>query len=678
MLNAVADAALRRPRATLAALAAVLVLAAALAAAAPDRLAPAPPEASGSESERAADQLGAALGHEPGPGMLVVTKGRQPVRSAVYGIALDVITSRLEANPDVAEVRRGPVSRDERTTALEVYFREDDPGGEQQAVADLQDLDPGPLEVAIGGQAGVLHDAQQGLWDELGTLERLALPVCALVLAIAFGLPLFAGPLLAAAIGVLGSMGLMGLLSELTPLSAVGIAAAAVIAIGMAIEACLVLAARYREEAMTLGHSEVALRRTVEVAGRAVVIATLAATAVAASLAAIPVLDARSTALAGGLAAVLSGGTALTAMPCILVLARPGAAPRAAAVAGGEGSAGDFWYRVTSAITRQRLTAGALAAGAIVTLTAVAAPSLRTDTVPLDAAGLPDDAEAHRAELRATVELGSGTTAPVLISTDATERVELNRFSRELRSTPGVADAEGPTAAGEKLALVRAGTEARPGSLGAREATANVRDTASLPADVGGRDAEALDVNRSLLVHLPIVAGAAAVILAAVVFLVLRPALRTPRAAGSAAVLAIVSKLPAAAAGGLLVLVFQDGRLAGLLSYTPEGGPVLGAVIAVLGAVATVSAARTVHFAAAVAAEREHSFGSTATVPIAASLTLPGFAASTAVVAATAIVLVGSDLVGAKELGVGVAAGVILDLVFVRALIGTGLARLSQ
>ena len=126
------------------------------------------------------------------------------------------------------------------------------------------------------------------------------------------------------------------------------------------------------------------------------------------------------------------------------------------------------------------------------------------------------------------------------------------------------------------------------------------------------------------------------------------------------------------------MLVFQDGRLAGLLSYTPEGGPVLGAVIAVLGAVATVSAARTVHFAAAVAAEREHSFGSTATVPIAASLTLPGFAASTAVVAATAIVLVGSDLVGAKELGLGVAAGVILDLVFVRALIGTGLARLSQ
>jgi len=56
-----------------------------------------------------------------------VTRGKAPVDSGVYGVALDVISSQAEIGPDVAEVRRGPVSRDEHPTVLELYFDDDDP-----------------------------------------------------------------------------------------------------------------------------------------------------------------------------------------------------------------------------------------------------------------------------------------------------------------------------------------------------------------------------------------------------------------------------------------------------------------------------------------------------------------------------------------------------------------------
>lgn len=653
MLSAVAEAALYRPRAVLAGLAAMLALVAALAATAPDRLTLMSARSSGSESARAESELREALGQEAGPGVVIVTEGSEPVRSGVYRVALDVITSQIEANPEVARVHRGPTSRDGRVTALEVYFRDDNARTEQETTAALRrGLDPGPLRVLIGGEAGVLDDARSALWGELGPLELLALPVTVIVLLIVFGIRLAAGPALAGAIGTLGSLGVIGLVNEVAPLSSSAIAPAAVIAVALGIESCHLIAARHRHEASAAALSDRdAVHRAVEVSGRAVVIASLTAAAVASSLAVIPVLDARSAALGGAIAAILSGAVSLTAMPCLLVVAAERSARPAAP---GESEGRGLWFRLESALTRRSVIASALVVLPAAGLVLVAAPGLRIDTVPLDAAGLPGDSEARRAEVRVTAELGSAVTAPVLVS-------------REVAQPP------------DPTRLAWRGTGARPGSLGAREEVEAIRDRAPGRTEVGGRDAAALDANTALLDHLPLAAGGAALILAVVlVAFVFRSPRSWPRALGSAVVLAVASKLPAAAAVGLLVLTFQDGRLTGLLGYTPEGGPELVAVVAVVAAVATVSVARSVHFAATVVEEGELGFDATSRVPRAASLTLPGVAASTTVLVAATVVLAGADLTAAKEFGLATAAGLVLDLVFVRVLLAPGLARLSQ
>jgi putative drug exporter of the RND superfamily len=242
-----------------------------------------------------------------------------------------------------------------------------------------------------------------------------------------------------------------------------------------------------------------------------------------------------------------------------------------------------------------------------------------------------------------------------------------------------VADAVGAEG-GLDLSLVTAGTEARPGSLGAADAVERIRATAAPLSDtVGGRDAEALDADRELPEHLAIAGSAAALFLAVLLFAVAR--WRSPGAwspALQAAPLALASLLPAAATAGLTVLVFQDGRLTGLLGYTPQGGPVLAAVIAAICALAAIGAARTLHYATALAEERDVGFRARAIVPLAASRTLPGAAAATVVAAAATLVLAGAGLVAAKQFGTAVAAGLVLDLVLVRALLAPGLARLSQ
>jgi len=671
MLSALARGALRRPGAMLAAAVAALAVATAIAVWAAGRLPLAAPETARSESERSGDELGAGLGRQAAPAVLIVTRGKQRVGSGVYDVALDVLSSQALTAPGVVKVRRGPVSRDGRTTALEVYFGDDDPRPQHEAIGDLhRELDPGPLELAVGGQAAVLQDARDAVWGELGLLELVALPLTVLVLGLTLGWRLSAGPILAAATGVPGSVGLIGIVDEATPVSVLGVAPAAVVAIVVAIEASLILAARYRDELATLRSREDAMHRTLEGAGRSVVFGSLGAAGVAAALAVVPVLDARSAALGGALAALLTGAVALVAVPSLLVLS----GDRDVASGGGrERREPGFVYRVEAAVTGNRVLAVAMAIIPAAGLLAVASFATRLETLPIDAAGLPDDAEAHTAEARTVAELGAETTAPVMVSTEPAARAELKTLRFELAGVPGIAEARGPSHAGRDRELLQAGTEARPGSLDARAAVEGVRGVPSPVATaVGGRDAEALDADQALLARGPIAAGVAALLLAiALVAGGLRSAV-------PAVVLAIASLLPAAAGVGLLVVTFQDARLTGPLDYAAQGGPALASTVAAVAAIAAVSGWRTAQLAGALAVERGLGFQPRVAVPLAASLTLPAAGAATVVAGAATAVLAGSDLVAAKELGVATAAGLALDLVLARALLVPALARLWQ
>lgn len=183
------------------------------------------------------------------------------------------------------------------------------------------------------------------------------------------------------------------------------------------------------------------------------------------------------------------------------------------------------------------------------------------------------------------------------------------------------------------------------------------------PVSLAAPAAPAISLQRTL-----IVGGVAFACLTAVMAL----AGRRPLAALATA----LTSLPAAAAGaGLCVLVFQDGRLREPLDFDPFG---IGVGWLAAG-VATVAAASAAQGAATLAVRRAEASGSS---PDDRDRAYPRAAAAgvvaSAIAAVSAAALLASSLDFAKGLGLLIAAGLALDLLFVRGLIAAALPGLMR
>lgn len=170
-------------------------------------------------------------------------------------------------------------------------------------------------------------------------------------------------------------------------------------------------------------------------------------------------------------------------------------------------------------------------------------------------------------------------------------------------------------------------------------------------------EAKASARDRSLFGRLPL----AALVSAAALAIVLGVAV-SPRAIP----VALVSLLPAAAACGLCVLVFQEGHLAGAIGQRRQGVLETGAVASLLTALVAISAARAVTAARAAANERALGLERTLAAETVAAFTVPATVLASVVTAIATAALAGSDLFPAREFGLAVAAGVLIDLILLR------------
>ena len=326
--------------------------------------------------------------------------------------------------------------------------------------------------------------------------------------------------------------------------------------------------------------------------------------------------------------------------------------------------------RLTGWIGERRLVAVAVAVVSVAALLAAAAPLRDTETVALGPTALPGDASTRRAEDRLTAELGVKASSRATVAVPATRRDAADSLRKRLKDVEGVASVAQPVR-GNEFDAVAIGLAARRGSLLARDAVRGIRAAAApIGGRVAGYDAAALDADARFDERLPIAAAVAAIALALLIFAFVR---RPLLALG----LGVASLLPAAAAAGLLELTFGDGRLTGPLDYAPQGGPQLDAMLAVLAAVASISAARSAAYPIVLRGERVVAVRRRAPESV-ARLLLPPAGAATAIAAAAAAVLVGADVLPVKQAGLGIAVGLVLDLVVLRALLVPALGRLLQ
>jgi RND superfamily putative drug exporter len=138
---------------------------------------------------------------------------------------------------------------------------------------------------------------------------------------------------------------------------------------------------------------------------------------------------------------------------------------------------------------------------------------------------------------------------------------------------------------------------------------------------------------------------------------------------------AVATLLPAAAACGLCVLVFQDGHLAGVIGQRRQAALETGATASLLIALGSISAARGVTAVRASRSERSFGLEPPVAAETAAAFTLPAAIYATAVTALATGALAGTDLYAAREFGLAAAVGLLIDLILLRVPLLAALAR---
>jgi uncharacterized membrane protein YdfJ with MMPL/SSD domain len=531
-------------------------------------------------------------------------------------------------------------------------------------------LEPIPA-TKLGGRVALRAEGNDSARTDLVRAELFAYPLLLVLMVWVFrGLVAALLPLMVAAINTAGALGAVRLVSEFTDVSIYALNVVTALGLGLAIDYSLLVLVRYREEAADAGYGRVALDRALVRTGPTVLCSSLTVAGAGAALFVFPEPFLRSIALGVMFVALLAGAAALSVLPAALAvlgpkveaLSLPGwqsAARRAARPT----SAG-FWYRLSQLVMRAPAEIAMLTAAALLLL---AAPSVRLATTAVDAVVVPKSSPARQV---AQALDGIGYVPPILVAVEppaGTSALKVGAFYQKIPTLPGVAGVSTQRVRrdyrGRDLWRIDVTPAQTSLSKRSQELVRAIRSL-KLPylAGVGGDSADLVDLKQGLVRRLPL----------AVVLLVAFTMVMVFRLTGSIVLplkTLLMNALTVAATFGILVVIFQDGRLEGLLGYTSSGA--LEASMLVLTFAVTYGLATDygMFMLARIKEERDRGAGDAQAVAL--GLERSGRVISAAAmllcVAAGSLITASHSLV--KEVGIGVALAVAIDAFIVRALL---------
>ena len=246
----------------------------------------------------------------------------------------------------------------------------------------------------------------------------------------------------------------------------------------------------------------------------------------------------------------------------------------------------------------------------------------------------------------------------VIADAPADAASQVQSLADQVKALPGVTSVDiVPAGSGHW----RLDVHARDGGLAPPRSTWSGHPVSSIAAalEVGGSTATFIDLQASLASHLPV---AIAIVITATVLLLflMTGSVLLPLKA------VVMNALTLSAAFGVLVLIFQDGNLSGLLDFTSQGALESTQPVLLFAIVFGLSTDYGVFLLSRIKEARDSGESNSESVAI-------GLGRTGRVVTAAALlfcVAIGafatSQIVFIKELGIGTAAGVILDATIVR------------
>ena len=442
------------------------------------------------------------------------------------------------------------------------------------------------LTTQVGGQVPTYAAINQEVKADIGRAEAISLPVLLVLLLIIFGsLAAASLPLAIGGIGILGSFAALRLLTLVTGVSIYSINITTILGLGLAIDYGLFMVSRFREELHRQPTTEEALARTVATAGRTIAVSGVTVAVALAGLMLFPETFLRSMGYGGVATVLVDMLAALTVLPALLAVlgprvnalrvrraaARPvGGGIRGVVPPGQHSEQSGAWYRLARSVMRRPAV---YAVVIVVALLALAAPFRHITWGGTDARSLPAGAPARVVTEALNQDFPGNPASPIEVLarldgpvTAPAQRTALAAYQQRLGHVPGVSAAQITGLRGD-TARLDLRYAADPSSVTARQLVAAVR---AVPAPagshvyVGGVTAQLVDELASLGHTLPWMALVICLATFVLLFLAFGSVVLPVKAIA-------MNALSLSATFGVIVWIFQEGHLSGLLRFTPTG-----------------------------------------------------------------------------------------------------------
>jgi RND superfamily putative drug exporter len=673
MLRTLADLIDRRPWRFLGATVAIVAVAAPLGIRVHDHLKPRGFEVPGSGSEKARALIMRASGTDPGNSVLALLRLPAPYGTAGARRAVASVEAKLRRDPAVVAVldadgahNPAMIGRDRRMTYVIATLRPLDDQQQEDAGERLLATFAGDPRVTLGGNPVANHEISKTIESDLRRAELLAVPLIVLLSFFLFrGLVASLLAPLAGGITVLVSFFLLRELASLTSLSIYALNMVTGLSLGLSIDWSLLLLSRYREERARTDDLRLALRRALPHAGHTIFFSALTVAASLACLLVFPLRFLRSMGYGGIIASTVAMLTALIVLPTVLRLLGPRidalSLPRWRDPARLARPARP--WRALGRVTTRRPIPVAICVIALLLLVAV--PVTRIDWTTVDASSLPSSAQAFHSDriINRSKEFVRNGGTPFYLALQADETAAARLLANRVRHLDGVRAAAPPRRLSTDTWRIDLIAEDTPYSA---RTQLLVEDIAALGGPgglyVGGDAAAFHDERHAIGSRLPLAIAVLAAATLIILFL-LTGSLTAPLLSLA------MNAVTLAAAFGILILIFQDGRFESLLSYTSQGALDLTIPLVLAALVFAISTDYGVFLLSRIREARAS--GPSDRDAIGGSVAVIGrIVTAAAILFAVSIGAFGtSDVVVLKILGIGTAIAVLADAVLVRCLL---------
>ncbi|GAA4545436.1 MMPL family transporter [Streptomyces collinus] len=528
--------------------------------------------------------------------VLIQAKGGDlKATDAEFRDAVDAVVRAVEGTGRVTEVASPydtkTISKDGRSALVQFDMRgEPDTAGERvepvlKAVEGVQQ-DHEALRIEEIGGASMMKTFDDAFGDDFKKAEYSAVPVAFGILLIAFGALVAALlPVVLAITAIMATMGLMGVVSHVMPMSDTANSVMLLVGLAVGVDYCLFYLRREREEREAGRDAQTALRIAAATSGRAIVVSGVTVCVAMAGMLFTGLAEFEAMGLASLMVVAVAMVGSVTVLPALLSLlgerVEKGRIPflRRRRKSGGSQDS-RFWTAVLRRVLARPVIAVAVATGALL---AIAAPALgmKTQQLTLDQEfgdSLPivqtynrlNEAFPGGSEPAEVVVKAADINAPEVKSAlaDFRDRAISSGASRgpveiKLHDAQNIAFVYVPLVGGSDLdkagaSLDKLRDEVRPATLGKVD---------GVEAPITGQVAGSKDFNDQL-------AGAVVPVFAFVVVFAFALMLLSFRSLTIAVTSIVLNLLSVGAAYGILVAVFQHGWGASLV-----GAEGVGAII---------------------------------------------------------------------------------------------------